>query len=92
MLLGALTRRVKNIHMIGIGGAGMSGIAEILMNTGFTITGSDMRSTPVTERLAALGAGIFIGHSAENVRICDVVVYSSAVKPDNPEIMAARER
>jgi UDP-N-acetylmuramate--alanine ligase len=92
MFLGALTRRVKNIHLIGIGGAGMSGIAEILMNSGFTITGSDIRATPVTERLAKLGAGIFIGHAVENVRSCDVVVYSSAVKPDNPEITAARER
>jgi UDP-N-acetylmuramate--alanine ligase len=92
MLLGALTRKVKNIHMIGIGGAGMSGIAEILMNSGFTITGSDMRSTSVTDRLADLGAGIFIGHSPENVRSCDVVVYSSAVKQDNPEIVMAKER
>ncbi|MFA6470667.1 MAG: UDP-N-acetylmuramate--L-alanine ligase [Candidatus Latescibacterota bacterium] len=87
-----MTRKVKNIHMIGIGGAGMSGIAEILINSGFTITGSDMRSTPVTERLSELGAGIFIGHAAENVSSCDVVVFSSAVKQDNPEIVAARER
>jgi UDP-N-acetylmuramate--alanine ligase len=92
MLLGPLTRRVRNIHMIGIGGAGMSGIAEILINSGFSITGSDMRATPVTERLASLGARIFIGHDAANVRDCDVVVYSSAVREENPEIVAARER
>jgi UDP-N-acetylmuramate--alanine ligase len=78
--------------MIGIGGAGMSGIAEILINLGFTITGSELRSTPVTERLASLGARIFIGHSAANVQACEAVVYSSAVREDNPEIAAARER
>ena len=92
MLLGPLTQRVKRIHMIGIGGSGMSGIAEILMNLGFIITGSDVKSTPVTDRLASLGAAIRIGHSAENVRDCNVVVYSSAVHEDNPEIFAARER
>jgi len=92
MLLGPLTRRVKNIHLIGIGGAGMSGIAEILLNLGFTITGSDLRSTEVTRRLVSLGARVFVGHSAENVRDCDVVVYSSAVGEDNVEIVAARER
>lgn len=92
MLLGPLTQRVKNIHMIGIGGAGMSGIAEILLNLGFGITGSEMRHSPVTERLVSLGARISIGHSAENVRFCNAVVYSSAVREDNPEIVAARER
>lgn len=92
MLLGPLTRKVKNIHMIGIGGAGMSGIAEILLNLGFSITGSDIRESEVTGRLESLGARIFIGHQAENVAACDVVVYSSAVKKDNPEIVAARER
>ena len=92
MLLGPLTRRVKNIHLIGIGGSGMNGIAEILLNLGFTITGSDMRSTDVTERLVSLGARVFIGHSADNVQGCDAVVYSSAVKEDNVEIIAARER
>jgi len=92
MLLGPLTQRVKNIHLIGIGGAGMSGIAEILMNLGFRITGSDKRQTDVTDRLVSLGAKIFIGHQAENVKSCDVVVYSSAVKMDNEEIIAAQER
>lgn len=92
MLLGPLTERVKRIHMIGIGGSGMSGIAEILLNLGFTITGSDVKSSPVTERLASLGARISIGHAAGNVRDCNAVVYSSAVREDNPEIIAARER
>ena len=90
--LGPLTQKVRNIHLIGIGGTGMNGIAEILMNLGFTITGSDLRSTEVTERLESLGAKVFIGHSAKNVSDCDVVVYSSAVREDNEEILAARER
>jgi UDP-N-acetylmuramate--alanine ligase len=92
MLLGPLTQKVKNIHLIGIGGAGMNGIAEILLNLGFTVTGSDLRSSSVTDRLESLGARIFIGHSSDNVASCDVVVYSSAVKEDNPEMRAARER
>ena len=92
MLLGPLTQKVKNIHLIGIGGAGMNGIAEILLNLGFAITGSDVRSTSVTDHLVSLGARIFIGHSPDNVASCDVVVYSSAVKENNPEIQAARER
>ena len=92
MLLGPLTQRVRNIHLIGIGGSGMSGIAEILLNLGFSITGSDLRSTEVTDHLTSLGARVFIGHTPGNVAHCDVVVYSSAVKGDNPEIIAARER
>ncbi|HDY88433.1 MAG TPA: UDP-N-acetylmuramate--L-alanine ligase [bacterium] len=92
MLLGPLTQKVKNIHMIGIGGAGMNGIAEILLNLGFNVTGSDLRSSPVTDRLVSLGARVFEGHSPDNVDACDVVVYSSAVKDDNTEIKAARER
>ncbi|MFC1528451.1 UDP-N-acetylmuramate--L-alanine ligase [Candidatus Latescibacterota bacterium] len=92
MFLGPLTQKVKNIHLIGIGGSGMSGIAEILLNSGFTITGSDTRSTEVTDRLSSLGAKVFIGHSPGNVEECDVVVFSSAVKEDNSEIIAAREK
>ncbi|MCE5250745.1 UDP-N-acetylmuramate--L-alanine ligase [bacterium] len=87
-----MTQRVRNIHLIGIGGSGMSGIAEILVNLGFTVTGSDLRKTPVTDRLESLGARIFIGHKAENVDGRDVVVYSSAVRQTNHEIIAARER
>ncbi len=92
MLIGPLTKKVKNIHMIGIGGSGMNGIAEILLNLGFNVTGSDLNTTPVTVHLESLGAHIFAGHAAENVSDCDVVVYSSAVKEDNIEICTARER
>ncbi|MDD5087786.1 MAG: UDP-N-acetylmuramate--L-alanine ligase, partial [bacterium] len=82
-------RRVRHVHMIGIGGAGMSGIAEVLLNLGFRVTGSDLQISDITERLTQLGATIFSGHSAENVLNSDVVVYSSAVKPENVEIRAA---
>ncbi|MFC1541375.1 UDP-N-acetylmuramate--L-alanine ligase [Candidatus Latescibacterota bacterium] len=92
MLLGPLTKKSKNIHLIGIGGSGMNGIAEILLNLGFMVSGSDLNATPVTKHLESLGANIFIGHSPDNVSSCDVAVYSSAVKEDNPEIRAARER
>jgi UDP-N-acetylmuramate--alanine ligase len=86
-----LFRRVRRIHMIGIGGAGMSGIAEVLLNLGFSVSGSDLQSSEVTARLARLGASISKGHRAEHVRDCDVVVYSSAVRPENVEMRAARE-
>lgn len=84
-------RRIKTIHFVGIGGAGMCGIAEVLLNQGYAITGSDIRSSAVTQRLVNLGAQVFIGHRAENVERADVVVYSSAVNPTNPELGAARE-
>jgi UDP-N-acetylmuramate--alanine ligase len=87
-----LFRRVRHIHMTGIGGAGMSGIAEVLLNLGFTVSGSDLLLSDVTKRLAQLGAAISEGHDAANVRNCDVLVYSSAVRPENVEIRAARER
>lgn len=83
-------RRIHTIHFIGIGGAGMCGIAEVLLNQGYDITGSDIRDSQVTERLTALGAKIFIGHEADNIRDADVVVYSSAIGPANPELLAAR--
>ena len=86
-----LFRRVRRIHMIGIGGAGMSGIAEVLLNLGFSVSGSDLQTSEVTARLALLGASISKGHKAEYVRDCDVVVYSSAVRPENVEMRAARE-
>ena len=76
---------------MGIGGIGMSGIAEVLLNLGFTVTGSDLRSTETTDRLKALGATIFIGHREENISSADVVVVSSAVRPDNPEVLKAKE-
>ncbi len=85
-------RKIEKIHFIGIGGIGMSGIAEVLLNLGFKVTGSDVRTTETTERLASLGAEVFYGHRQENVTDVDVVVVSSAVRPDNPEVLAAKGR
>lgn len=86
-------RHVKRIHFIGIGGIGMSGIAEVLCNLGFIVTGSDVRRGKNTERLETLfSIGIAEGHRAENVGAAEVVVYSSAVKEDNPEVVEAKER
>lgn len=84
-------RRVKRVHFVGVGGVGMSGIAEVLLNLGFEVSGSDLNESPVTERLRGMGAQIAIGHDADNVRGADVLVVSSAVPGDNPEITAARE-
>jgi len=84
--------RVRRMHFIGIGGAGMSGIAEVLHNLGYQVSGSDMRESAVTRRLAAMGIRVMIGHSADHVADCDAVVVSTAIKVDNPELMAARER
>ncbi|MBI1940025.1 MAG: UDP-N-acetylmuramate--L-alanine ligase [Acidobacteria bacterium] len=75
--------KIRKIHFVGIGGIGMSGIAEVLLNLGFTVSGSDLKAAPVTERLARMGARVFEGHAASNVRGAQVVVVSSAVKPDN---------
>lgn len=85
-------RIIKKIHFVGIGGIGMSGIAEIMLNRGFEISGSDMNESGNTERLRELGIGISIGHSAENLSDCDVLVYSSAVNRDNPEVKEAIEK
>jgi UDP-N-acetylmuramate--alanine ligase len=84
-------RRIRQVHMIGIGGAGMCGIAEVLLNRGFSVSGSDLQLSPVTERLARLGATINAGHSAGHIAGADVVVYSSAVRPENVELRAARD-
>ena len=78
------------IHFIGIGGSGMSGLAEVLLNMGYQVTGSDLKASDVTERLTAIGGRVFTGHAASNVEGAQVVVYSSAVRPDNPELLAAR--
>ncbi len=83
-------RRIKQIHFVGIGGAGMSGIAEVLLNQGYNISGSDLRESKVTERLSGLGMEIFIGHAAANIDGADVVVISSAIDEQNPEIATAR--
>jgi UDP-N-acetylmuramate--alanine ligase len=82
-------RRIHRIHFVGIGGSGMSGIAEVLVNLGYEVQGSDLRPNPVTERLEELGARVMIGHAAANVGDADVVVISSAVSQDNPEVTAA---
>ncbi|MEX2130985.1 MAG: UDP-N-acetylmuramate--L-alanine ligase [Pseudohongiellaceae bacterium] len=84
-------RRIKTIHFVGIGGAGMCGIAEVLANQGYHISGSDLKESSVTERLKSLGMAIYIGHDAGNINQADVVVYSSAVKDSNPELKAARK-
>lgn len=85
-------RRIKQIHFVGIGGAGMGGIAEVLLNEGYVVTGSDIAENAVTDRLSSLGAQIFIGHSAENVQNASVAVVSSAIKADNVEVVAAHEK
>ena len=82
--------KIEKIHFVGIGGIGMSGIAEVLLNLGYKVSGSDLRGSDITERLAGLGAEIGIGHQAENLKSVDVVVISSAVHDDNPEVVEAR--
>src|SRR4029453_8031162 len=82
-------RKFKHVHFVGIGGIGMSGIAEVLLNLGYRVSGSDLRSTAITEKLAAHGAAIFLEHSASNVKGAHVVVTSSAVHSDNPEVAEA---
>ena len=82
--------RVRSIHFVGIGGIGMSGIAEVLLAHGFAVSGSDLKQGETAERLASLGARVVKGHAASNIAGADVVVYSSAVKSDNPELAAAR--
>ncbi len=84
--------KIEKIHFVGIGGIGMSGIAEVLVNLGYKVSGSDLRSSEITERLASLGGEIFYGHARENIANVDVVVISSAVHDDNPEVVEARER
>ena len=82
--------KIQRIHFVGIGGIGMSGIAEVLLNLGYQISGSDLRNSAVTQRLAALGASIFEGHTAANIAGADVLVTSSAISVDNPEVAEAR--
>ncbi len=85
-------RSIRRIHFVGIGGAGMSGIAEVLLNLGYEVTGSDLKASAVTERLESFGATVFIGHQAENIEQADVLVVSSAVNTSNPEVASALER
>ncbi|MES2414409.1 MAG: UDP-N-acetylmuramate--L-alanine ligase [Pseudomonadota bacterium] len=83
---------IKNIHFIGLGGAGMSGIAEVLHNLGYVISGSDLSDSATLKRLASLGIKTYVGHAAENLATVDAVVTSTAVQADNPEVLAAREK
>ena len=80
------------VHFVGIGGIGMSGIAEIMLRIGYTVQGSDAKASANTERLEKLGAKVFIGQSGANVEGASAIVYSTAIKADNPEMVAARER
>ncbi len=85
-------RKIQRIHFVGIGGIGMSGIAELLLNLGYVVSGSDTKESSITRRLQSLGGTIRIGHAAENVAGANVVVVSSAVKPDNTEVLEAKRR
>lgn len=87
-----MKHKVKHLHFVGIGGSGMSGIAEVLLNLGYVISGSDLSSNAAAQRLASLGATVSIGHAAENIVGADAVVVSTAVKETNPEVIAAREK
>src|SRR5438067_5898521 len=88
----SLPGSIGPLHFVGIGGIGMSGIAEVLHNLGYQVQGSDLAESANTKRLAELGIRVAIGHRAENLDAAEVVVVSSAVKPDNPEVVAARAR
>ncbi|MFP4629384.1 MAG: Mur ligase domain-containing protein, partial [Desulfohalobiaceae bacterium] len=85
-------KSLKNIHMVGIGGAGMSGIAEVLLNLGYRVSGSDLAENEAVKRLKELGALIHQGHAAQNLQQAEVLVKSSAVNGSNPEILAASEQ
>ena len=87
-----MKHKVRHIHFVGIGGSGMSGIAEVLANLGYQVSGSDLAANAATKRLAALGVKVFLNHDARHVEGADAVVVSSAVQADNPEVLAARER
>ena len=87
-----MKHKVKHLHFVGIGGAGMSGIAEVLLNLGFQVSGSDLNQSIVTKRLSKLGATIYIGHAAQHLTNADALVVSTAVAADNPEVQAARAR
>ncbi|MGB2064227.1 MAG: Mur ligase domain-containing protein, partial [Marinomonas gallaica] len=84
-------RRIQNIHFIGVGGVGMSGIAEVLSNQGYNVSGSDMKASATTERLSTLGVEIHIGHQEDNVKNAHVIVVSSAIDSSNPEIKWGKE-
>ncbi|MGL4809001.1 MAG: Mur ligase domain-containing protein, partial [Giesbergeria sp.] len=83
---------IRHIHFVGIGGSGMSGIAEVLFNLGYRISGSDLSDSATLRRLQGLGMQTFVGHAAQHIAGADAVVTSTAVKSDNPEVLAAHER
>ena len=87
-----MKHKIRKIHFVGIGGAGMSGIAEVLVNLGYEVTGSDLAPNAATQRLVTMGSAISFGHKSENIQGADAVVVSTAVRPDNPEVVAARAR
>jgi UDP-N-acetylmuramate--alanine ligase len=86
-----LQRRIKHIHFVGIGGAGMCGIAEVFATQGYTVSGSDQNSSAVTQKLQSLGIAVYLGHDARHIEQADVLVTSTAVKADNPEVIAAHK-
>jgi UDP-N-acetylmuramate--alanine ligase len=87
-----MKHKVKRVHFVGIGGSGMSGIAEVLLNLGYQVSGSDLSDGATTQRLRRLGATVHIGHASSHVQFADAVVTSTAIQPENPEVVAARER
>src|SRR5574340_1655295 len=87
-----MKHKIKHLHFVGIGGSGMNGIAEVLLNLGFQVSGSDLAESAVTQRLRQLGAAVHIGHAGGHLADADAVVVSTAVKADNPEVVAARDR
>jgi UDP-N-acetylmuramate--alanine ligase len=87
-----MKHKVKHIHFVGIGGAGMSGIAEVFVNLGYQVSGSDLIDSPVTQHLSGIGVKVYVGHESKQIAGADVVVTSTAVKPDNPEVIAAKNR
>ena len=84
-------KKNHHIHFVGIGGIGMSGIAELLLNLKYQVSGSDLNDTDLTQRLSSLGAKIYKGHCKKNVTAVDAVVISSAIKPENPEVITAKD-
>ena len=84
--------RARHLHLVGIGGSGMSGIAEVLLNLRYTVTGSDMAEGEAVDHLRSLGGTIYLGHAADHVAGADVVVISTAIRPDNPEVIEARRQ
>ena len=84
--------RIRTIHFVGIGGAGMCGLAEVLLNQGYAVTGSDTKESANTQRLRSKGAKVFFGHDADRIQGADVLVVSSAIDSSNPELIAAKEQ